>query len=100
MSKAAICKSTRDIFYRRQLPERVDPTSPKFNSLTLTTIPRFAPIVAHKGNGDKKFVAKLATAGDGDKGNVALIGEGDNFKSEGRPKSATATNESRPYRRG
>ena len=64
------------------------------------TIPRFAPIVAHKGDGDKKFVAKLATAGDGDKGNVALIGEGDNFKTEGRPKSATATNESRPYRRG
>ena len=49
--------------------------------------------------GDKKFVAKLATAGDGDKGNVALIGEGDNFKTVGRPKSATATNKRRPYRR-
>ena len=36
--------------------------------------------------GDKKFVAKLATAGDGDKGNVALIGEVDNFKTEKRPK--------------
>ena len=48
----------------------------------------------------REIVAKLATAGDSDKRNVALIGEGDNFKTEGRPNSATATNESRPYRRG
>ena len=69
------------------------------SAVMVETIPRFAPIVAHKGDGDKKFVAKLATAGDGDEGNVALIGEGDNFKTEGRPKSATATKKRRPYRR-
>ena len=44
----------------------------------------------------REIVAKLAAAGDGDQGNVAHIGEGDNFETEGRPNLATATTKESP----